>query len=298
MSTFTADSPGRSVDAPASLADNAQVKEDAAPHNVRFWVEKALVGYFYWYDELYGKLHGISQEEIDMVLLEEAKELGPLSQGKRPKDMQRFYEVMEHFQAGAKTALYFKMAELLRTCAGARRRVTEAITFRLERHLDVILGSPACDLPTHVDVRNGKPTLYSIYQFPIHQYDYHDTDWQFALGTFGAMWEPLASTAPTTSAGPICASQLGDNWIDPGTLALTRMRAPGTSDGPPPAQPRYAKVWGSKIWRWHSETDRASERVHQASFRLVQSGRLKNFWVIAEPCIVEIGSGMPVSAPA
>jgi hypothetical protein len=61
-----------------------------------------------------------------------------------------------------------------------------------------------------------------------------------------------------------------------------------------PALATRAKVWGSKIWRWHSETDRASKGAHQAAYRLVQSGKLFNFWVIAEPCIVDIGSGMPV----
>lgn len=295
MSTFTETSPRSSVAAPQTLDDDAQVKEEAAAHNLRFWLEKGLVEYFYLYDEAYGKLHGISQEEIDMVLIEQAKEIGPESQGKKLDEMQRFSEVMDHFQGGSSRTMYFKMSELLTTCAGARRRVSEAIRFRLLHHSDVILGSPSCDLPTHVDTSTGKPIKYSIYQFPIHQSDYgnHDTDWQFALGTFGAMWEPLPPARPQTAVGPLCTSTRGDDWIDEGTMALTR-NAPRKLDiGASQARPTRAKVWGSKVWRWHSGTDRADERVHQAAYRLVQSGRLHNFWVIAEPCIVDIDTGWP-----
>ena len=82
-----------------------------------------MCDYFSWYDNKYAKLFGISQEDVDLVLLEQAKAFGPLAQGKSPEDMARFDEVMEHFLAGHGRTLYFKMAELLSSCAGARRRV-------------------------------------------------------------------------------------------------------------------------------------------------------------------------------
>lgn len=229
-----------------------------------------------------------------MVLLEEAKELGPLSQLKTSSDMKRFYEVMDHFLGGSSRTLYFKMSELLTTCAGARRRVTEAIAFRLANHSNTILGSPSCDLATHVDMSSGTPVKYSIYQFPIKQGDYRDTDWQFALGTFGAMWEPLPPRTPRRAVGSLCMSTRGEDWIDDGTTALTCHRPRKFDIDVPQAHPTCAKVWGTKVWRWHSETDRTSERVHQAAYRLVQSGRLHTFWVIAEPCIVDIETGWPV----
>lgn len=294
MSTFAEGPADRSVAAPTKLDDDAQVKDEAASHNALFWIQKALVEYFYLYDEAYGRLHGISQDEIDMVLVEQAKELGPRSQGKKLDDLQRFNEIMDHFQGGSNRTLYFKMSELLTTCAGARRRVSEAISFRLSHQSNVILGSPSCDLSAHVDTSTGRPIKYSIYQFPIHQFDYHDTDWQFTLGTFGVMWEPLPGAKPRAVMGPLCTSSRGDNWIDDGTLALTQNSSRKIVICAANQRPTRAKVWGSKVWRWHAGTDRTSERVHQAAYRLVQSGRLHNFWVIAEPCVVDIETGWPV----
>ena len=83
--------------------------------------------------------------------------------------------------------------------------------------------------------------------------------------------------------------------MDSGTMALTRNEAPATRHAPVQFKVTRAKVWGAKVWRWHSKTDRPSEQVHKAGFRLVQSGLLKNFWVIAEPCIVDIATGRPVA---
>jgi hypothetical protein len=291
--TFTNASVGESTDAPVSLDDDRQVKEEAQEHNAVFWIEKGLADCFYYYDEAVGQLKGFSQQEIDLQLLQQAKELAPRTQGKTSAQMQRFNEVMDHFLAGSGRTVYFKMAELLNTCGGARRRVSEAITFRLSRHLDVIFGHPSCDLSTNIDTSRGKPVKYSIYQFPIHQNDYQDTDWQFALGTFGAMWEPLRPKTNARAAGPLCRLNVGDDWIDEGTLAQTRNKPPKDCFNMPEPRPTHAKVWGTKIWRWHSETDRPSEQVHQAAYRLVQSRRLRNFWVVALPCIVEISTGMP-----
>jgi len=141
---------------------------------------------------------------------------------------------------------------------------------------------------------HGKPVRYSVYQFPIHQSDYRDTDWQFALGTFGAMWEPLIPKRGNP-IGALCRSNVGDDWIDEGTMARTRNQSPQACFNVFVPRPTQAKVWGTKIWRWHSETDRASEKVHQAAYRLVQSGRLQNFWVIAQPCIVDIRTGEPTT---
>lgn len=289
MATFKQ---GETTPAPKSLDDDRQVQEEMREHNLRFWIEKGLADSFYYYDETVGTIKGFSQQEIDLRLLEQAKEFGPLTQLKTSEKMQRFNEVMNNFLGGSGRTLYFKMADLLNSCAGARLRVSQAITFRLARDTDVIFGNPSCDLPTHIDMSRGKPVHYSVYQFPIHQSDYHDTDWQFALGTFGAMWEPLIPKYGLP-VGALCRSNVGDDWIDEGTMARTRNTSPQECFNLSLPRPTQAKVWGTKIWRWHSETDRASEKVHQAAYRLVQSGRLQNFWVIGQPCIVDIKTGQP-----
>ncbi len=208
-----------------SFGDDKQVQQDVPRHNLKSLLVSLTVGAFYYYDQAEGKLKDFSQEKIDLNLLQQAKTLGPLEQGKTSEQMPRFNEVMDSFLAGTGATLYFKMADLLNTCSGARSRVSEAITSRLARHADVIFGSPSCDLPTHVDVSRGKPIHYSVYQFPIHQLDYHDTDWQFSLGTFGAMWEPLIPKQGMP-VGVLCRSNVGDDWIDEGTMALIRNEPP------------------------------------------------------------------------
>ena len=133
---------------------------------------------------------------------------------------------------------------------------------------------------------------YSVYQFPIHQSDYHDTDWQFALGTFGAMWEPLIPKYGLP-VGVLCRSNVGDDWIDEGTMALTHNNsATRKLQASCTGQSTQAKVWGTKIWRWHSDTDRASVKVHQAAYRLVQSGMAAQISPLANR-IVDIRTGQP-----
>jgi hypothetical protein len=297
MPTFRVGTQGESTDAPISLTDDKQSKPDGVQHGLRFRIAKYLTDKVADENEKLGQERGASQTRIDLALLREAQELAPILEGRMPESMHRFNEVMHHFLSGSSRTLYFKMAELLNCCAGARDRVSEAISFRLEHHSTEMLDHPSCDLPTHVDESKGKPINYSIYQFPIHQGDYHDPDWQYALGTFGAMWEPVRPSRPTRAVGPLCRSNLGDDWIDDGTSALTCHKAPRDYYDSEPELPTKAKLWGSKIWRWHSETDRPSEKAHQAAYRLVQAGTLHNFWVIAEPCIVDISTGAVSTKP-
>jgi hypothetical protein len=285
--------PGATTPAPKNLEDDKQVREEIRDHNSAFKLLQSLAGSFYFFDQVEGKLKGLSQDEIDLRLLEQAKKYGPRTEGKSPEQMERFNEIMNYFLDGSGRTLYFKMADLLNSCLGAQHRVSEAITFRIARHADLVFGSPSCDKPTQIDYSRGKPVPYSVYQFPIHQGDYQDTDWKFSLGTFGAMWMPLIPKRGIP-AGVMCKSDVDDNWIDEGTLALIRNKSPQECFNMSVPRPTQAKVWGTKIWRWHSGTDRVSEAVHKAGYRLVQSGRLKNFWVVAEPCIVDIKTGRPV----
>jgi hypothetical protein len=141
----------------------------------------------------------------------------------------------------------------------------------------------------------GRESIRHVLDLPVFHSrgDYNDTDWQFALGTFGAMWEPLRPPKQASFGYSLCRSKLGNDWIDEGTNALTRNQSPQDRICLSVPWPAYAKVWGSKIWRWHSETNRSSEVAHQAGYRLVQSGRLQNFWVIAVHCMVDISTGWP-----
>ena len=124
-----------------SLADDKQVQEEMREHDLRFWIEKLLALSFYYYDETVGTIKGFSQQEIDFRLLQQAKEFGPLTQLRTSEKMQRFNEVMNNFLGGSGRTLYFKMADHLNSCAGARHRVSQAISFRLARDTDLIYGN-------------------------------------------------------------------------------------------------------------------------------------------------------------
>lgn len=298
MATFKIVPPGDSVVAERQFDDDSQ-NGLTNTSNLSYVVEA-----FDWLNGKFGRLAGRSQDEIDLALLRLAGDGGPSAQDLSslkaidavkhaiPGGMPRFKEVFSHFLSGSKNALQFATSELLRTCPRARRAVTEKIAMRLARHSDVILGHPACDMDNYLDMSRHKPRSYAAYWFDIAQAEYDDTDWQFALGTFRLMWEPLLPAGP--AVGPLCTSRLGDDWIDEGTLALTRHRPPAPWGQSSSARPIRARVWGAKVWRWHSQTGRASLEVHQAAYRLVQKGKLHNFWVIGEPCVINIASGFPL----
>jgi hypothetical protein len=263
------------------------LKVDAASAATRTQAGIAALGAAYVHEGKTGEGVGL--------LLEAATYKGPddsdfallrLARDEQLGDLPRALEIMDYFLSGSacrpdggRSKLVFNMSELLTACPGAREHVKDEIHVKLKRVLAKLDGGkPAASTPRYGfgDVYMAKwgeqdpkkLSSYSEFEFPIAQNDYQNNDWKNALGTFFCIWVPDRSGTLPRSAPP-----------------------PHAATPPPPTR---AIIGGKKIWRWHSKTDRPSEAVHQAAYRLVQKGKLVNFRVEAEPCFVDIANGYPV----
>jgi len=257
-------------------------------------LEKIAMEYYAKKESINGMFKSLSQDQIDMEFIKDIhKFVNDYMRGK--SKLERYNELMNHFLSGSYNNLSFNISDLLTTNKGARIQVSDCINMRLIRHSDSLLMHPSCDTDSSFTDFNVKhPRKYGAYSFKIPQEAYKDLDWHFSLGTYTVFWEPIVKkTKHHNSATPLCSHNLGKSFIDQGTLALTKHKSPSELLLQTYDTVKYAKVWGAKIWRWHKDTWRDDKLLHQAAYRLVQSGKLNNFWVIANPCIIDVKTGLP-----
>jgi hypothetical protein len=226
-------------------------------------------------------------DDADFALLRLARDQELAGLPRALEIMDYFLSGSAHHPRGRRGKLVFKMSSLLAKCAGARARVGDEIRKRIHdaaatssRHR---FGNVYAAQWGDKDPRKI-PWTYDEFEFSIGQGHYRDLDWQRAIGTFFCIWVPDRSHA------------MAHHRVAPqyhGVMTATQDRKPAKS-GSSAALPTRAIVGGKKIWHWHSKTDRTSEAVHQAAYRLVKKGKLFNFRVEAEPCVIEIATGWPV----
>lgn len=80
----------------------------------------------------------------------------------------------------------------------------------------------------------------------IFQKNYKVRDWQLALGSFSFDWEVIADSDK-------------------------EMRV---------------RIWGEDIYTWHPNSLRITQFLHQAGYRLSQTGKAKDFKIVAQPTTV------------
>jgi hypothetical protein len=214
--------------------------------------------------DIYAKKYGEPQAAADIRLFKIAEVVTMKKNG-------RAASFLEHFLYGDGSPIEFDLALLLRESAAVRTLISKTITSRLQANPELVNRT-----------MSGGP-----FEFPIHQWDYHlaDHDWEYALGTFFIEWEVDASKSPQSSSSPQ-SSRPG------GTVAKTGMLPPTSFSIP--SLPEHAKIYGAKEYHWHDKTQRVTECLHQAGYRLAAAGVAKNFWMIAKPCVIQISTGWPV----
>lgn len=217
----------------------------------------------------YAKSEGQSQEFADIVLFELAKAIKMKPEGRAAK-------FLDHFLFGNGDPIEFDCATLIKEDRGVRQRVKSEISRRLQ----------SCPRLSARKMSGG------AFLIPIRQRDYEVSDWLNALGSFAIEWE-VVDTQRSVGRGSLGSSTLGRDWIDPGTLSLTRNTSPSARHEPP-LLPQKVKIYGANEYKWHPAAPRVTQCLHQAGDRLAKS-RVKsmNFWMIARPCVMDLSTGLP-----
>lgn len=220
--------------------------------------------------KLYASAAGESEESADVFLFELAKAVEMSPDGRAAK-------FLEHFIFGHGQPIKFECADLVEEDAGIRRRITSEISRRLTANAEL----------THRHLSGGE------FCVSIRQKDFEVPDWCLALGSYAIEWRVVNSPA---LGGSMCASSRGNDWIDPGTNALTRHRGPDTLADFYAVKPKKVRIYGANEYRWHPAANRVTQCIHQAGDRLTRS-RLHsmNFWMIAKPCTIDLDTGLTSS---
>ena len=222
--------------------------------------------------DAYHRNTGQSKEMSDVFLFELAKAVEMEPEGRAAK-------FLDHFIFGNGEPIAFDCAQLVKDDAGVRRRITSQIRSRL------LADAHLC----HRNISGGD------FLVAIRQKDYEVGDWKNALGSFPLEWE-VVDALECSVAGPLCVSTRGTDWLDPGTTALTRHRAPNPLGNLMFAMPKRVKVYGANEYKWHPAAKRVTQCIHQAGDRLTRSKiRSMNFWMVARPCVIDLGTGMPAA---
>lgn len=217
--------------------------------------------------KLYASNAGESQEFSDVFLFELARAAEMSPDGRAAK-------FLEHFIFGGGEPIEFECADLVKEDAGVRRRVTSEISRLLKANAQL----------TNRHLSGGE------FFVSIRQRDFEVSDWRNALGSFGVQWEVVASPP---MGGSMCTSSRGGDWIDAGTNALTRHRAPDILADFYAVTPKKVRIYGANEYKWHPAANRVTQCVHQAGDRLTRSRmHSMNFWMIAKPCTIDLETGL------
>jgi hypothetical protein len=213
---------------------------------------------------------GAPQELGDRALFELARWVKMTPDGRAAK-------FLDHFLRGAGSDIVFDCATLLKEDAGVRRRVQSEIDRRLKLHPGLA----------------ERKLSGGDFLIPIRQKDYEVQDWCYALGSFAIEWEVIQEPELHTRAAQ-CSSKTGHDWLDSGTMMLSRSRPPGILK-PSRLPPSKVKVYGANEYKWHPAAPRVTQCIHQAGDRLTRSNLLhaSNYWMIASPCLMDLRTGLP-----
>jgi hypothetical protein len=280
---------------------------DAVPKkekNAFWWTEKAAFEMLCTAADSNSVVMGRDLSDVWLFAAVEASSVA-LGQFKPNGRARKFYE---HFLFGGGTPIEFDIADLLMEDDKARKYISKTISDKIRSKPQ--LGRQQwvpCDIESQLRPR---PELYDKsvsnpfkdFEFPLEQKDYSVPDWRNATGSFFIEWEAVTSeTVFEKSRNPMCGYQLGDAWVDSGTNARTRTPTPGPTGKSwfENQLPKYVAVWGLREYHWHPEkevSDRADACLHEAGNRMNNSPVLfttRNYWVFANPCLINLQSGLP-----
>ena len=226
-------------------------------------VVKSFINYVCYSEDAVAKALRLSQNQSDRALFKLAEYVTMSPDG-------RAAQFLEHFLSGSGKTIKFDCKTLLKEDSGVRQRVTSEIIKRIKANPSLLTakycGGDLC--------------------MPIRQSDFSVLDWKYALGSFPIEWSVIATKKPY-SRGPMCVFNLGVNYIDLGTLALTKSKSPGLYSE---EVATAVYIYGENEYKWHPTDDRISQCVHKAGERLTKSKTTpaKNFMMVGKGCILPL----------